>query len=182
MSLSPVKCKILETMLLNDKPVKAVDVAKDLGNNPKAVNMHLIGLTKTGYTISLTKGQYVLTQKGKEALGIPETSKECAKQILAQTPREKAFHFYTAMHKPLNVFACGLRDFSEKIGTIDAASLEFHLQRGDFEKWFTTIGDIELAKKMALLKATGIKGDQLKTKLKEIVDNRCMTLSTLTQT
>ncbi len=168
-------------MLLNDIPVKAADVAKNSGNNPKAVNMHLIGLTKTGYTTSPTKGQYTITQKGKEALGIPETSEECAKQILTKTSQEKAFHFYTAMHKPLNVYACGLKDFSEKIGTVDAASLEFHLQRGDFEKWFATIGDIELAKKMALLKATGIKGDQIRTKLKEIVDNRCMTLSTLTQ-
>lgn len=179
MSLSPVKCKILETMLLNDKPVKIADVAKESGNNFKAVNMHLIGLTKTGYTTASSRGQYILTQKGKEALGIPETSKECATQMLTQTSHERAFHFYATMHRPLNVFAHGLKDFSEEIETVDIASLEFHLQRGDFEKWFTTIGDIELAKKLTLLKATGIKGNQLRTKLKETIDNRCIALSKL---
>lgn len=168
-------------MLLNDEPLKVVDVAKDSGNNSKAVNMHLVGLTRTGYTTSPTKGQYIITQKGREALGVPETSKECATRILTKTSHEKAFHFYVAMHKPLNVFACGLKDFSEKIETVDMASLEFHLQRGDFEKWFATIGDAELAKKMALLKATGIKGNSLRTKLKEIIDNRCIALSKLTQ-
>ncbi|MGE5637143.1 MAG: hypothetical protein ACM3WQ_00410 [Chloroflexota bacterium] len=181
MNLTSVKCKILETMLLNDKPLRIIDVAKESGNNFKAVNMHLIGLTKTGYTTSPSKGQYILTQKGKEAVGVSETSKECATQILSQTSNEKAFHFYTAMHKPLNLFACGLKDFSEKIETVDVASLEFHLQRGDFEKWFTNICDTELAKKMELLKATGIKGDQLRTKLQEIIDNRCTALSKLMQ-
>ncbi len=167
-------------MLLNDKPLKIVDVAKDSGNNSKAVNMHLVGLTKTGYTTSPTKGQYIITQKGKEALGVPETSKECAKQILTQTPHEKTFHFYVAVHKPLNVFAYGLMDFSKKIQSVDPTSLEFHLQRGDFEKWFSSIGDAELAKKMALLKTTNLSGEQLREKLKEIVEKRCTVLATLT--
>jgi hypothetical protein len=180
MSLSPVKCKILEYMLINDKPAKAMQIAKECGNDFRPVMMHLIGLTRMGYTASPTKGQYVITQKGKETLGIPETSKECAKEILAEKPREKAFHFYTAMDKPLSLFAYGLRDFSEKIQTVDAPSLDFHLCRGDFEKWFASLGDAELARKMALLKETGILGEQLRAKLKEIVENRCIALSTLT--
>lgn len=167
-------------MLLNDKPAKIAEIAEDCRIEFKPTNMHLIGLTKMGYTVSPAKGKYVITQKGKEALGIPETNKECATQILDQTSREKAFHFYEAMHKPLNLYACGLKDFSEKTQTVDAASLEFHLQRGDFEKWFLSIGDTELARKMALLKATGINGEQLRARLKEIVDNRCTALSTLT--
>src|SRR3990170_3551684 len=114
MSLSPLKCKLLEHLLLNDKPAKATQIAKDSGNDFKPVMMHLIGLTRMGYTGSPVKGQYVINPKGKNALGIPETSKECAKAILAQTSRDKAFHFYADLEKPLNLYATGLQDFLAK--------------------------------------------------------------------
>src|SRR4030067_1104371 len=104
MSLSPVKCKLLEHMLLNDKPTKAAQIAKESGNDFKPVMMHLIGLTRMGYTDSPAKGQYVINPKGKEALGVPETTKECAKTIMRQTSQEKAFHFYNDLEKPLNLY------------------------------------------------------------------------------
>jgi hypothetical protein len=180
MSLSPVKCKILETMFLNEKPAKATEIAKECRSDFKPVMMHLLGLAKMGYVTSPSKSLYVITLKGKEALSIPETTSENAKQLLAQTPTEKEFHFYAEVDKPLNLFANSLKDFSEKTQTVDSASLEFHLCRGDFEKWFTSLGDVELAKKMALLKAAGILGEPLRVKLKEILDTRCMELSLLT--
>jgi len=180
MSLSSVKCKLLEHMLLNDKPARAAQIAKECGNEFKPVMMHLIGLTRNGYVTSPEKGQYVITPKGKKALGVPETTKECAKTLLSQTPQEKAFHFYTDIGKPLSIYAQGLPEFSDKITKVDASSLEFHFCRGDFEKWFANLGDAELAKKMVLLKETGIRGEQLQTKLLEIVENRCKVLSGLT--
>jgi predicted transcriptional regulator len=180
MSLSLVKCKILETMLLNEKPAKATEIAKECRSNFKPVMMHLLGLAKMGYIASPSKSLYIITMKGKEALGLPETTIECAKQLLAQTTTEKAFHFYAKMDKPLNLFANSLKDFSEKTQTVDSTSLEFHLCRGDFEKWFISLGDAELAKKMALLKTTGILGEPLRAKLKEILDTRCIALSMLT--
>ncbi len=180
MSLSLVKCKILEAMLLNEKPAKATEIAKECGSDFKPVMMHLLGLAKMGYITSPTKSLYIITQKGKEALNIPETTNENAKQLLAQTPTQKEFHFYAEIGKPLNLCANSLKDFSEKTQTVDTTSLDFHLHRGDFEKWFTSIGDAELAKKMALLKATGILGEPLRAKLKEIVENRYTALSTLT--
>ena len=179
MSLSPLKCKLLEYMLLNDKPAKATQIAKESGNDFKPVMMHLIGLTRMGYIDSPAKGQYVINPKGKNALGISETSKECAKALMTQTSHEKAFHFYTGLEKPLNLYANGLPDFSDKISQVDAGVLEFHVCRGDFENWFASFGDAELAKKMALLKGTGIHGEQLRTRLCEIVENRCMVLSGL---
>ncbi len=180
MSLSPVKCKILETMLLNEKPAKATEIAMECKSDFKHVIMHLLGLVKMGYITSPAKSLYIISSKGKETLGIPETTRECAKQLLDPTPVEKAFHFYAEVDKPLNLLACGLKDFSEKTQIVDTTSLEFHLCRGDFEKWFNSLGDAELAKKMALLKTTGILGEPLRAKLKEIVDNRCIALSMLT--
>jgi hypothetical protein len=167
-------------MLLNGKPAKATEIAKECKSDFKPVMGHLFGLLKTGYITIPTKGFYIITQKGKVALGIPETTKECAKELLSPTSNEKAFLFYAAVHKPLNVFACGLKEFAEKTRTVETTSLEFHLCRGDFEKWFTSLGDAELAKKMELLKAAEILGEPLRAKLVEIVENRCSALSTLT--
>jgi hypothetical protein len=56
MSLSPIKREILETMLLNDKPAKAAQIAKDNGKEFPSVMMHLIGLTRMGYAGSPEKG------------------------------------------------------------------------------------------------------------------------------
>jgi hypothetical protein len=168
-------------MLLDDKPEKIAEIAKECGNDFKPVNMHLIGLAKSGHITSLGKGMYVIAQKGKEALGIAETSKESAKEILAETSSDKAFHFYADMEKPLNLDANGLKDFAEKTEIVELASLEFHLQRGDFEKWFTSLGDAELAKKMALLKASGMLGEPLRAKLNEIAINRYVALFRLSQ-
>jgi hypothetical protein len=167
-------------MLLNEKPTKATEIAKECQSDFKPVMMHLLGLAKMGYIASPAKSLYVITMKGKEAIGIPETTRELAKQLLSQTPTENEFHFYEEMDKPLNLFANSLNDFSEKIQNVSATSLEFHLHRRDFEKWFASLGDAELAEKMALLKTTGILGEPLRTKMKEIVENHCMALSKLT--
>jgi predicted transcriptional regulator len=181
MSLAPIKRKILEHMLLNDKPARATQIAKDSGNEFPTAMMHLLDLTRKGYTCSPDKGQYLITEKGKKILGIPETTKENAKAILPHTPREKAFHFYTGIEKPLNIYAHGLQEFLDKIQKVNTESLEFHVARGDFESWFTSIGDEELAKKMALLKEKKLCGEELRQKLHAIVENRCIALSAMTE-
>ncbi len=87
--------------------------------------MHLLGLTKMGYVSSPEKGLYAITEKGKKALGIPETSKEKAAAILAYAPHDKAFNFYVTLDKPLSLHAHSLRDFANKLDKADAASIEF---------------------------------------------------------
>ena len=180
MSLSPVKRKILENMLLNDKAERATQIAKETGNEFPSVMMHIIGLTRMGYANSPERAHYTITEKGKRALGIPETSKESAKAIMARTPHEREFHFYAGLSKPLNLYAHSFKDFCDKIQTLNADSLEFHVSRGDFEAWFTCLGDEELAKKMSLLKEKKLSGEELRVKLRSLVENRCIALSAVT--
>src|SRR5665647_9605 len=97
MSVSPIKIEILETMLLNAKPMKAIQIAKETKKEFQPVMGHLLGLTKMGYIALPEKGQYVITEKGKKALGIPETDKENARDILTYAPHDKAFMFYSDM-------------------------------------------------------------------------------------
>ncbi|HVP93475.1 MAG TPA: hypothetical protein VMS94_07040 [Acidobacteriota bacterium] len=177
MSISPVKRLILETMWVIDKPVKPKDIAKDTRLTFPTVMMHIVGLTRLGYLQQQGKGIYVITEKGKKTLGFPEIDKEKAGAILAYLPLEKSFHFYADIGKPLNIHAASLQDFCDKILKIDMGSLEFHVNRGDFEAWFMDLGDIELARKTLLIKEQKIFGEDLRQKLYEIVKNRCEELA-----
>ncbi len=177
MSLSPVKKLILETVWMLGKPVKPMEVAEEIGLSFPTVMMHMIGLTKMGYVETFGKGYYAITKKGRETLGLPEIDNEKAEQILSYLPMEKAFYFYADIGKPLGVFASSLNDFCEKIQKVDSSSIEFHLYRGDFEAWFNGIGDMELARKTAILRERKLSGENLRRKLYEIVKNRCEELA-----
>jgi len=173
MSMSPVKRLILETMWRLDKPAKATEIAKETGLGFPPVMMHIIGLTRMGYVEQHEKGYYVITRKGKKALGFPEIDKEKAGEILAYLPIEKSFHFYVDIEKPLSIHAASLQDFCDKILKIEIGSIEFHINRGDFEAWFTGLGDVELARKTLLIREVKIFGEELRKKLYETVKNRC---------
>ncbi|MCX8153839.1 MAG: hypothetical protein N3E52_05335 [Candidatus Bathyarchaeota archaeon] len=177
MSLSHIRLEILEAMLLLDKPEKPANIAKEAGKDFPSVMMHILWLTRMGYATSPAKGLYVITEKGKRALGLPEISQEKAQEILAPLPPNKAFHFYMDIGKPLNLYAHSLQDFCGKLLKLNEESLNFHLFRGDFEAWFTCIGDVELAKKVSLLKSKKKAGEDLRERLHEIVENRCKALA-----
>ncbi len=180
MSLSPLKQEILESMLLNEKPVRAMEIAKETKKEFPQVMMHLLGLIRMGYVSSPEKGQYIIAEKGKDALGIPETTKEKATTILAYAPHDKVFQFYLDVGKPLNLHAHNIRDFANKLTKADLASIEFHTKRGDFEAWINEIGDIELVKKIGLLKQRNVVvGEELRNQLHEIVQQRYIALAKL---
>ena len=179
MSLSLVKQEILETMLLNEKPMKAIDIASESKKEFPPTMMHLLGLVKMGYVSSPEKGRYVITEPGKSALGVPELTKEKATAILSYATHDKAFNFYVTVGKPLSLHAHNLRDFAKKLDKADLASVEFHLQRGDFEAWFKMLGDEELVKKTALLKKKNAIGEEMRKQLRCIVEQRYIDLAKL---
>jgi hypothetical protein len=180
MSLSPVKLEILETMLLNGKPMKAIEIAKEIKKEFQPVMGHLLGLVKMKYIVLPEKGQYLITYNGKKALGINQTTTENAKAILSYAPHEKAFVFYEDVGKPLNLHAHSLQDFANKITRANCKSIEFHVGRGDFEVWVKGLGDCELAKKIALLKEKKFGGEELQKKLHDTVEARCQELMRMT--
>ncbi len=106
-------------------------------------------------------------------------NKEKAAAIIAYAPHDKAFNFYATFGKPLNLHAHSMRDFANKLERADVASIEFHMQRGDFENWFRGLGDEELAKKTALLKKKNLVGEDLREHLHEMVEHRYLELAQL---
>ena len=177
MSLSPNKLEILEALLLHDKPVKPMQVSKEIGKEFPSVMMHILGLTKMGYATPAEKGYYIITKEGKEFLGIPEVSRDAARTLLVGKLHDKAFHFYLDIGKPLDIKAYNLQTFNSQLKRVEVESVDFHMKRGDFEAWFEGIGDIELAKKTTILKRLTLDGENLRRKLQIITVNRCIVLA-----
>ncbi len=78
-------------------------------------------------------------------------------EILRTVPYEKGFHFYTGLGYFTGKTATTLDAFEKKLQVVAADSVNFHFQRGDFQKWIEdTLGDKELAKRSArAIKAYG---------------------------
>lgn len=98
--------------------------------------------------------------------------KGSAEKILAPVPAGKAFHFYLDVGRPLEVSASSLGEFGAKVKTVDVNSLEFHVKRGDFEKWVYMLGDGELAESLIRLRETRISGEKLRAELTRVVQTR----------
>jgi len=177
MGLSLVKRSILETMWAIDKPVKPSEIAREIGQSFPSTMMHIIGLNRMGYASSPEKGYYVVTEKGKEALGFPKVDKMKAKAILANLAPEKSFRFYADIGRPLDIYANSLQDFCDKISKIQTDSIEFHINRRDFETWLNELGDFELARRIELIREKKTSGEELREKVYETLKKRCIALA-----
>ena len=95
-------------------------------------------------------------------------------------PRDKTFYFSTSIGNFTGESAGSLREFSEKINQVNVKSLEFHLQRGDFENWIgEVLGDTELAGEIRDLKGLNLSGEELRKRLYTIISNRLRLLNIL---
>ncbi|MEM3629720.1 MAG: DUF5752 family protein [Candidatus Bathyarchaeia archaeon] len=95
---------------------------------------------------------------------------EHASKILRTVPREKAFYFFTSIGNYTGISASSLKEFMEKINEVNVKSLEFHLQRRDFEKWIAeTLEDKELANEIESLRIQNYTGNLLKERLYNVL-------------
>ena len=178
-SENQVRTKILKMLWETEKPTRSWEIAERMGISIPSSTMYLLRLIKAGYVSTPQKGHYAITVHGKEILGLPKVDRELASRILSPVPSEKAFHFYKGMGQYLQVFAKSLSDFCRKIQTVDVKSVEFHMPRRDFELWFQSLGDLELAEKMGQIRKMGLSGENLRKKVYETVRFRCEELKRL---
>lgn len=94
-------------------------------------------------------------------------------------PREKAFYFFTSIGNYTGASALSLKEFMEKINEVNVKSLEFHLYRGDFEKWVNDVlQDGELAGDIRRLQKLNLVGEALRNQLSLTVSRRLRRLAT----
>lgn len=109
------------------------------------------------------------------------TREESAK-ILRELPPDQAFYFHRDTEAPTGMSAKSLAGFTGSIKTIEVDSLEFHMNRGDFEKWVTMLGDETLSQQIAHLKQGNFHGDKLRKRLQQITRLRLGFLKKLADT
>lgn len=86
---------------------------------------------------------------------------------------KEAFYFFTSVGNFTGVSAASLEDFLKDIKEVDVKSLEFHLERRDFEKWVTDVlKDPKLAREIRYLRNRKPTGENLRTSFYNIVSVR----------
>ena len=94
-------------------------------------------------------------------------------RILRTLSRENAFYFFTSFGNYSGHRAMSLEEFAHEIAEVEIASLEFHLYRGDFEKWITEVlEDKKLARRISDLKHFEPVGNALRDQLLFTVSKR----------
>jgi hypothetical protein len=103
---------------------------------------------------------------------------ETASRILRTVPREKAFYFFTSIGNYTGASASSLKEFRAIIKDVNIKSLEFHLYRGDFEKWMTDVlQDNVLAGEIKRLQTYNQTGAILRNQLSIIIAERIKKLT-----
>jgi len=101
-------------------------------------------------------------------------------RILRTLSRENAFYFFTSVGNYTGQSAMSLEEFANKIREVKITSLEFHLYRGDFEKWTAEVlEDSELTEKISDLKNLEPVRSALRDQLYVIVSKRLEELKNL---
>ncbi len=82
-------------------------------------------------------------------------------------PEDRAFHFWTP-GRYLGIQARSLREFVDVLHYVEVASLEYHLERGDFASWLDAeVHHPMLAQQIRTLGELGVKGEPLRNRLLE---------------
>jgi len=94
-------------------------------------------------------------------------------KILRKVDDSEAFYFCRTLGNFTGQKANSLEEFLEKTKGIDAESIEFHLVRGDFEKWIKfTIGESKLALAIGRLREQKLPDDDLRNRIFLLVSKR----------
>jgi len=151
--------KILKIMneATNRMDINMFAQAVDLSPNQAIAEVQ--ELAKEGFLRKVGSG-FGLTEKGKNSLKAFEV-----------VMSELGFNFYVEVDKPLGFSAHSLEELYRLIKQVTSDSLEFHLNRNDFVNWMREVlKDEELAEAVGILKAEGLKGEELRKALLKAID------------
>src|SRR4030067_2783318 len=98
-------------------------------------------------------------------------SVDMVQRITRKVPYQEGFRFSRGIGDYAGEVATSLEDVAEMLRTMDLRSIDFHMERRDFEKWVRVIfGDEELAQ--AIYRRTVFQGESPRTELTAAVTGR----------
>jgi hypothetical protein len=93
--------------------------------------------------------------------------------ILRRVDDEKAFYFYQDVNMYTGIKVNSLEDFANTLPTLAVEVIDFHLKRGDFEKWIKEVlGDETLSNNILKIREKGLVGEEAKKQLIRVVSRR----------
>lgn len=96
-----------------------------------------------------------------------------AKWILRRLPTGQGFTFFQDFAQPTCFKVNDMFQFVVAIKKAPIQSIDYHMERGDFERWLSQVlGDDELAKAVAVLYRQRLVGETLRENLINVVDAR----------
>ncbi|MCX8170518.1 MAG: DUF5752 family protein [Candidatus Bathyarchaeota archaeon] len=88
-------------------------------------------------------------------------------------PADKEFKFFHMFASPTGIAAGSLQEFYESLKKVSAESIDFHMKRGDFERWIANvIGDLELAARIGNLPREWENKEDLRRTLLTLLEER----------
>lgn len=118
----------------------------------------------------------------KKIIGNIVLDKENAFKILRTVSKKEGFHFYKGLNSEELEVATSLEDFATKLKTVDLDSVDFHFQRGDFQKWINEIvGDRQLSLIISNI-GSRVHGTDLRSRILKTVNDRVARAHTIVGT
>ena len=103
-----------------------------------------------------------------------------AKWILRRLPTDKGFTFFYEFARPTNMTVYDLFEFAKALNNITIQSLQYHIERDDFERWLSqVIGDKKLAEKITSISQEKPPSEMLRKKLVAVVGTRIKQLKVI---
>lgn len=106
-----------------------------------------------------------------------------AKRLLRRLPAGMGFTFSYDFVRTSDVTVCSLEEFYLALKDIDVSSIQFHVERGDFERWLSqVVGDNILAAQIieANRSKRKIKGESLRKRILAVTGRRLKQLKKIT--
>ena len=161
MLLIDEQVKILKLMNEMTGHVDINEFAKKTGSASNKIVQHMQELAKEGF-LKKVGGGFTITEKGKKTL-----------KAFTPLPANMRFNFYIAIGQPTGKSAGSVKEFHDLVLDVNVASLEFHLERGDFENWFrTAVGDEGLADDLAKKREKGLREEELRKLIVKAAEDR----------
>ena len=153
--------KVLKTMSEATNRMDLNVFAQKVNLTPNQTIQQVQELAKKGFLKKVGSG-YGMTEKGRTAL-----------KAFTTVPDGMGFRFYLAIGQPTDLTAQSLEEFNRVIKQVSVGSLEFHLYRGDFEKWLKeTVKNPELANEIEKIQDMDLKGEELRAEILKLLNTQ----------
>lgn len=159
------RLKVLRVMNTIAGKVSWKEFLEKVGLSSNETLRYMQELVKMGFLKQVGHG-YSTTDKGRVAL-----------KYHNEVPENSEFHFYTEIGRYTGLSAGSLKDFRDMLKKVDVEALEFHVQRGDFENWISSVfEDKKLVNKVKKIRKLKLKGEKLRKEILNDVEMRCKDL------